>query len=176
MSGPPCTPSPRSFAMRNAGPVATPHNLAGVTLPTSGCCAVSVRRGPCGEIIGSYRDVKEEHVVMNGMQLKGVYIRWLFKPGESEARGFAMRVFRVEPGAVIPAHKHPWEHGIFVLRGNMVVRVGKARYVVSSGHFMLIPPNIEHEYVNIGDEDAEFICIIPASATVSEDYNPCEKS
>ncbi len=134
-----------------------------------------IERGACGEVLGSYRDVKEEPVVMNGQRLSGVWIRWLIRPGEGEARGFAMRVFRVEPGAVIPAHKHPWEHGIFVLRGKVTIRVGKARYVLSANDFMLIPPNVEHEYVNIGDEDLEFICVIPSSATVADDYNPCGK-
>ena len=133
-----------------------------------------VRRGPCGEVVGNYTGVSEEKVVMNNVELKGVWIRWLIRGGE--ARGFAMRVFRIEPGAVIPAHTHPWEHGIFVLKGEGVVRIGRSRYVVRAGDYLLIPPNVEHEYVNVGNEDFEFICVIPSKATVDEKYDPCSKS
>ena len=130
-------------------------------------------QGPCREIVGEISQVREEPVEINGEKLRGVWIRWLFRGGE--ARAFAFRVFRVEPGAVIPAHRHPWEHGILVLRGKGVVRIGRARYVVREGNFMLIPPNVEHEYVNTGDEDWVFLCVIPSSPTVSNDYDPCQR-
>ncbi len=133
-----------------------------------------VMQGPCREVVGEIERVKEEPVEMNGERLKGVWIRWLFRGGE--ARAFAFRVFRVEPGAVIPAHRHPWEHGILVLRGRGVVRIGQARYVVKEGSFLLIPPNVEHEYVNLGDEDWMFLCVIPSSPTVGDDYDPCRRA
>jgi len=133
-----------------------------------------VEKGPCGEVVGKIEEVREEPVEMNGERLKGVWIRWLFRGGE--ARAFAFRVFRVEPGAVIPAHRHPWEHGILVLQGRGVVRIGKARYVVGEGSFLLIPANAEHEYVNVYDEDWVFLCVIPAKPTVSEDYEPCRRA
>ncbi len=134
-----------------------------------------VQRGPCGELVGRYTEVAEEQVEMNGRVLKGVWIRWLFRAGEGEARGFSFRVFRVEPGSVIPAHRHPWEHGILVLEGEGVVRIGNARYRVRRGDFLLIPPNVEHEYVNLGESDLVFLCVIPGGPTVGEDYNPCKR-
>ena len=77
------------------------------------------------------------------------------------APNYAMRVFEIEEGGYIEAHAHPWEHEIFVLEGEGEVRVGNSRYRVGPGHAVLIPPNVEHEYRNVGSGTWRFVCVIP---------------
>jgi len=134
---------------------------------------MTIQRGPCGEKIGSIEDVPAKQATLaDGTPVKGVTIRWLIA-GSDGALTFAMRVFQAEPNSHIPAHKHPWEHEIFVLRGGMKVRIERNTYEVRERSFIFIPPNTEHEYF-IGDEGVEFLCLIPLKPSVGEDYNPCK--
>lgn len=78
---------------------------------------------------------------------------------------YAMRIFEIEPGGHIPLHDHPWEHEIFVLEGKLRIRIGDEVYEVSNGTAIYIPPNIPHEYWNVGDGILRFICTIPHKPT-----------
>jgi len=114
--------------------------------------------GPYGEKLGHYTLVKKEKVPED--MAEKTWIRWLIRK-EDGAPNFAMRVFEVEPGGHIKAHSHPWEHEIFVLEGVGDIRIGDRVYRVTSGFFVYIPPNVEHEYWNKGDKSLVFICLIP---------------
>ncbi len=114
--------------------------------------------GPYGEKLGHYTLVKKEKVPED--MAEKTWIRWLIRK-EDGAPNFAMRVFEVEPGGHIKAHSHPWEHEIFVLEGVGDIRIGDRVYRVTSGFFIYIPPNVEHEYWNKGDKSLVFICLIP---------------
>ncbi len=81
--------------------------------------------------------------------------------GENDAPTYLMRVFEVDPGGVIPNHAHPWEHEIFILKGTLKLRIEDKEYIVQEGHAIYIPPNVPHEYENIGNTTAIFICTIP---------------
>jgi quercetin dioxygenase-like cupin family protein len=127
-------------------------------------------KGPCGEKVGHYTDVIEENVPSE--MASGTTIRWLVRK-EDGAPTFAMRLFKVAPGGHINAHRHPWEHEIYVVRGKGRVRIGSANYTVNEGFFIYIPPNVEHEYWNTGDDDLLFICVIPHGPTVPEEKVEC---
>ncbi len=114
--------------------------------------------GPYGEKLGHYTLVKKEKVPED--MAEKTWIRWLIRK-EDGAPNFAMRVFEVEPGGHIKAHSHPWEHEIFVLEGVGDIRISDRVYRVTSGFFIYIPPNVEHEYWNKGDKSLVFICLIP---------------
>ncbi len=114
--------------------------------------------GPYGEKLGHYTLVRKEKVPED--MAEKTWIRWLIRK-EDGAPNFAMRVFEVEPGGHIKAHSHPWEHEIFVLEGVGDIRIGDRVYRVTSGFFIYIPPNVEHEYWNKGDKSLVFICLIP---------------
>ncbi|NOZ89396.1 MAG: cupin domain-containing protein [Crenarchaeota archaeon] len=130
-----------------------------------------VIRGPCGEKLGSYTDVEaEDATVPGGGRLEGVRIRWLVRR-EDGAPTFAMRLFEMEPGAVIPAHEHPWEHEIFVLDGDVEVCIEERCYQLRRGWFLYIPPNVSHSY-RAGSKGAQFLCIIPHSPSVDEGWLP----
>ncbi|MCD6196772.1 MAG: cupin domain-containing protein [Staphylothermus sp.] len=114
--------------------------------------------GSYGEKLGHYTLVKKEKVPED--MAEKTWIRWLIRK-EDGAPNFAMRVFEVESGGHIKAHSHPWEHEIFVLEGVGDIRIGDRVYRVTSGFFIYIPPNVEHEYWNKGDKPLVFICLIP---------------
>ncbi|MCE4619944.1 MAG: cupin domain-containing protein, partial [Desulfurococcales archaeon] len=70
---------------------------------------------PCGEKVTHYTSVPEEPVPEE--MATGTTIRWLISDKDG-ASNFYMRMFRMEPGAHIKAHFHPWEHEIYVLEGS----------------------------------------------------------
>ena len=125
----------------------------------------SLKYGPCGEKIGYYKDVVAEEFSSDMAQKTS--IRWLIKK-EDGANTFAMRVITVGEDGHINLHYHPWEHEIFILEGEADIQIGSNKYHVSEGHFLYIPPNVEHEYWNSGKSILKFICLIPSNPTVKE--------
>ncbi len=125
---------------------------------------------PCGEKVTHYTSVPEEPVPEE--MATGTTIRWLISDKDG-ASNFYMRMFRMEPGAHIKAHFHPWEHEIYVLEGSGRVRIGSSTYDVSEGTVVYIPPNVEHEYWS-GDKGLRFLCIIPARPTAEKTEKPLE--
>ncbi|MBO8160182.1 MAG: cupin domain-containing protein [Thermosipho sp. (in: Bacteria)] len=77
------------------------------------------------------------------------------------AKKFVMRLFKLKPGANTPYHTHDWEHEIFVVKGKIQAVSKDGKYEAEEGSFIFVPANEEHQFVNIGDVDAEFICVIP---------------
>jgi len=107
--------------------------------------------------IGHYKDVEAQEI-SNGKILKRVLIG-----PKDDAPTFVMRVFTLEPNANTPYHTHPWEHEVFVLEGKLKVKAKNKEYEVGPEDFVFVEPNEEHQFVNIGDTQATFICVIPNS-------------
>ncbi|MDD5723800.1 MAG: cupin domain-containing protein [Syntrophales bacterium] len=106
-------------------------------------------------IIRHYGDV--EAVEM----MKGVRKRVVI--GEREgAPNFIMRVFDLDPKMSSPLHEHPWEHEIFVLKGEAVARNSEGvETPLREGDAIFIPPGEEHCLRNRGDGVLSFMCLIP---------------
>ena len=125
--------------------------------------------GPYGEKVGDYTAVEEEVIITaDGQEAEGAYIRWLIAE-EDGAPLFALRTIRMKPGAKVPPHKHPWEHEIYVLRGKGMLWIEDRGYLLERGVFVYIPPNKLHYYYTVGEEELEFVCIIPNKPTVEEE-------
>jgi len=93
-------------------------------------------------------------------------IEWLIDRNDG-APNFEMRKFRMAPGGRIPKHYHPTiEHEQYVLKGHYRVGIGDKAYDVKPGDSLFIPSGTEHWYENTGEEEAEFLCIVPRK----EDY------
>jgi quercetin dioxygenase-like cupin family protein len=92
----------------------------------------------------------------NGKILKRV----LIGPRDG-APNFVMRLFTLKPNAATPYHTHPWEHEIFVVEGEIEVVRKDGRVKVTKGSYIYVEPNEEHQFQNIGDMEASFICVIP---------------
>lgn len=126
--------------------------------------------GGCGEKVAHYSSVVEKKVPEE--MASGTYIRWLVA-SEDGAKNYYMRLFRMEPGAHIKPHFHPWEHEIYILSGKGSIRIGPTTYTVGEGYFLYIPPNVEHEY-RAGPEGMSFLCIIPSGPTAEKTDKPIE--
>lgn len=107
--------------------------------------------------IGKYKDV-EPRKIADGKILKRVLIGPM-----DDAPTFVMRVFTLEPNASTPYHTHPWEHEVFVLEGRLKVKAKNKEYEIEPGNFVFVKPNEEHQFINVGDTQASFICVIPNS-------------
>ncbi len=83
------------------------------------------------------------------------------------AQNYVMRLFTVGRGGSTAYHSHPWEHEVFILRGNCSIRSGKEEISVTAGDFAFVPPNEPHQFVNAGDGTLEFICVVPISGESS---------
>lgn len=78
-----------------------------------------------------------------------------------EAPNFAMRRFVMQRGGFMPNHTNTVEHEQFVLRGRASISVNGQVYTVKAGDVVFIPEGAPHWYVNNGEEDFEFLCLIP---------------
>ena len=103
--------------------------------------------------------VNEQDVAPVQME-EGVTIQTLIS-AEQGAPNFAMRLFKLPPLARTPLHTHPWEHEVFVLRGEGILVCEDKQYSFGAGEAILVPPNVEHRFRNIGGQELAFICVIP---------------
>ncbi len=113
--------------------------------------------------VSHIEDVPKEKVDMEGIdgeRTKGVWIQWLIRE-EQGAENYALRLFTMEPGGIIPKHQHPWEHEIFVLEGEGIIGAGDREVRVKAGKFLYIEPDVPHWYRNESDGEFKFLCIIP---------------
>jgi len=88
-------------------------------------------------------------------------IEWLVDRHDG-VPNFEMRRFTIKPGGSISKHYHPdIEHEQYVLKGRYRVGVGDMVYDVQEGDSVYIPAGTAHWYENTGNENAEFLCIVP---------------
>jgi len=78
-----------------------------------------------------------------------------------EGPNFALRRFVMEPGGGMPEHTNTLEHEQYVLRGHANVGIGAEIFEVRAGDVVFIPQGVPHWYRNVGEENFEFLCIIP---------------
>ncbi|WP_241498750.1 cupin domain-containing protein [Fervidobacterium thailandense] len=77
------------------------------------------------------------------------------------APNFVMRLFTLQPGASTPYHTHPWEHEVFVVEGEIEVIQKESRHKLTTGSYVFVEPEEEHQFHNPSDKPASFICVIP---------------
>ena len=90
---------------------------------------------------------------------EGITRKMLISP--EEGPHFAMRAFRIEPGASMPLHVNQVEHEQYVLRGRAHVIIGDQTLEVSEGAVVFIPANVPHSYTSLGNQAFEFLCLVP---------------
>ncbi|MCK5309785.1 MAG: cupin domain-containing protein [Thermoplasmata archaeon] len=105
-----------------------------------------------------YTEVAEEIPAEEGV--KDTTIRWLISDKDG-AENFAMRVFTVQPGGNTPHHQHDWEHEIFILEGQGILRSGDIKKPLKPGDFIFVKPMEWHQMINESDEIFRVICLIP---------------
>ena len=78
----------------------------------------------------------------------------------------SLGVVELDPGAVVPEHRHEHEQLGMVLRGSMRFRIGDETRELGPGETWTIPSNVPHE-VTAGPEGA---VVIDVFAPVREDW------
>lgn len=79
----------------------------------------------------------------------------------NEGPNFAMRRFIMEPGGSMPLHTNTVEHEQLVLSGKAMVVIEDEILEVEKGNVVFIPAGIPHSYETVGDENFEFLCMVP---------------
>ena len=92
--------------------------------------------------------------------IDGVTIRWVIKSSDG-APNFAMRVIDVLPGRNTPFHTHGFEHEVFILEGEGVIRGSGSEKKLNPGTVVFVSPDEDHGFFNTGDSVLRFICVIP---------------
>jgi len=106
-------------------------------------------------------DVHEfEQAEVEGDAAEGVTIQWLIDESVG-APSFAMRRFVVEPGGHTPSHAHPWEHEVYIVRGQGEAVLDDGPVPFAPDNAIFIPPDERHQFRNTGDEPLEMLCLVP---------------
>ncbi len=90
----------------------------------------------------------------------GVLMRVVAGPAEG-APTFVMRVFEIQAGSATPLHSHAWEHEVFVLAGQGVVRGAGRESPLREGDAVTVLPNEQHSFLNTGRDVFRMICVVP---------------
>ncbi len=107
----------------------------------------------------NYHEREEIEVTLAGSQKTTV--RWLVGK-RTGAKTYAMRLFDIKPGGIIPLHEHAEEHEIFVLQGQAKIIGGNDGDIAKKDDVVFVPSNQPHGYDNTeGTESFRFICVIP---------------
>lgn len=108
-------------------------------------------------IVSHADEVEKEEIE----RAKGFFVQWLI--GEDCGSDFYMRRYTLEPGGEMLLHEHDnLYHVQYVLKGEIEVTIGDKKHEVDKDSYLLIPSGERHKYKNIGEGEAQFICIIPA--------------
>jgi quercetin dioxygenase-like cupin family protein len=81
---------------------------------------------------------------------------------EEQAPHFHMRYFAVQPGGYTSLDQHAHDHGVYMLHGRALLRLGDQEHELQTGDVVYIPGNEVHQFFTIGDEPFGFLCVVPA--------------
>lgn len=88
---------------------------------------------------------------------------------DQDAENCYLRKFTMKPGAKMGMHLHDnGEHVQYFLKGKMLLKTESGEKVIEEGNAIHIPSNVRHSYENPYDEDAVFLCVIPAKELHTE--------
>jgi quercetin dioxygenase-like cupin family protein len=110
-------------------------------------------------------EVKHQHYTSveaedPGQGSKDITIRWLITKKDG-AQHFAMRLFEMKPGGYTPYHSHDWEHEVFIVEGDGVLKTAKGGESFKQGDFIFVPANDMHQFRQAGKGVTKFLCLIP---------------
>ncbi len=108
--------------------------------------------------IGNVEDIKKVHVKASGAinAFKQVLINV-----DHGWEGWAMRLFTLGPGGQTPRHAHPWPHINYIIAGRGILYMDGKQHNVKEGSVAYIPDEIDHQFINDGEKEFSFICIVP---------------
>ena len=80
--------------------------------------------------------------------------------------GWVMRKFSLGEEGYSPLHSHPWPHIVYVTDGTGSLFLDGKDYPLSAGSTAFVPPDLEHNLKNEGEDTFSFICIVPREGDV----------
>ena len=108
-------------------------------------------------VVGRSKEI--EAVPMTGGAV-GALMRILISEPDG-APYFAMRLFTVAPGGESPYHRHWGGHQVYVVGGKGELKVDGRLIPFAKGDFIFVTDDERHQFRNAGDDDLEFICVVP---------------
>jgi quercetin dioxygenase-like cupin family protein len=81
---------------------------------------------------------------------------------DEDSRNFHMRYFSVQPGGHTSLDQHAHEHGVYILHGEALLKLGNDEFILNAGDVVYIPGNEVHQFFASGQEPFGFLCIVPA--------------
>lgn len=97
---------------------------------------------------------------------EGASMQMLISP--EVAPHFAMRKFIIKKEGHMPFHTNTVEHEQYILKGKARVQLGEESFIAVKDDIIFVPAGVPHSYQVIGDEDYEFLCLVPNSADTIE--------
>ncbi len=91
---------------------------------------------------------------------KDVKIQWLIAERDG-APNFYLRRFTLAPGGYTPRHSHAHEHEVYCLAGRGEVLIDGKWHSFEKDFVIFVPPQVEHQFRNVGDEELVFLCAVP---------------
>lgn len=86
---------------------------------------------------------------------RGGDIRVLLGPATVGSTSGFMGVLTLEPGEFVSEHYHPYsEEFLYLVRGELTVRVDGEPVTLSAGEALMVPINVRHRVENDGGEQA----------------------
>lgn len=103
-------------------------------------------------------EVLEERSSLKGT--KGCTLRWLIAKKDG-AEHYAMRLFELKPGGLIPVHSHDdTEHEIYIIEGTTILDDDENKITVKKGDVIFVKPGDKHSFINNSAKPFKFICVI----------------
>lgn len=106
--------------------------------------------------------IRRERMV-EGEPFPGMHSRALVGKG-TESVSLTVANNRLDPGAGVPLHIHPYhEEAILVLDGSVEGVLGEQVHTLGPGDVLLAPAGVKHSVINRSDSPARVITIFPTT-------------
>jgi len=122
--------------------------------PTSGRCAFYRHKGDF-----SWQGIKDEPYKLEGCGWAHI-IRKVLIGSHGESTKFDVRYFEISPGGNSSLEKHMHEHVVICVKGEGVVRTGKAKRKMGFMDVLYISPKTVHQLTNPFHNPFGFLCIV----------------
>jgi quercetin dioxygenase-like cupin family protein len=100
----------------------------------------------------------EDYEIYDHPGMKGVRRKRFLNPDNS-AINFALRAYIIEPDGHTSFDIHPHEHGVYVLSGDVAVKVNEQEILLHPGDVLHIKGNEPHQFFNYSAEPVKFLCV-----------------
>jgi len=92
---------------------------------------------------------------------KGCTLQWLITKDDG-AKHYAMRLFTLAPGGIIPLHSHnDMEHEMFILEGGGILKTEEKEIKIKTNDVLFVQIGDKHGFINNSVKPLKFICVIP---------------